>query len=575
MNPINQVLVLLSVICALVIGLSSEQCSFLIGVAVMLVKLGMSTTQSDHPHKFSTLQNDIIQGMPTSLSDALKKFGVDGRFELYAACPTCHFTYKGHALPGNREFYHLPEICTNEVVSKEGTYKCGASLLTKRRDNTLQPIKPFLLPSFTDYIARCLQDPTYLNQCTEATDTALESIRTGNAPNNVQDAFDAYFVRDHKGPDGKLFVDRGNKIRLAFSIHTDFFNPKRITHRGLHASVGVVSCANLALDSSIRYLPEYLYTYLIPGPHEPDYDQLDHYLRPTLEKFVEAWRPGMRVSRTANSELGVVVEAGIFLSVNDLPAARKAAGFMGTMSNFICTVCNLHGTHHIFSCDHKNWPRRDISELRRWSEAYRDARTHSKRTAIVKNHGVRWSSFWLLEYWDPTRMLVIDAMHCILEGVVHYHCRHVLRLDASATQISADGFKYAFDWPWTLYDNETVPEGLKIPEKQVLSVIKVQKALSLAISGDKALTLEQLWSRLENQGTLASLKFVAHTLELPTTLHNLSAKVSMMHVQRACRTSKKPESIRAPTGVALTKSHFIALLLDWVSKISSFKEPFC
>ncbi|KAE9390970.1 hypothetical protein BT96DRAFT_798013, partial [Gymnopus androsaceus JB14] len=104
-----------------------------------------------------------------------------------------------------------------------------------------------------------------------------------------------YFVRDHKGPDGKLFVDRGNKIRLAFSIHTDFFNPKRITHRGLHASVGVVSCANLALDSSIRYLPEYLYTYLIPGPHEPDYDQLDHYLRPTLEKFVEAWRPGMRV----------------------------------------------------------------------------------------------------------------------------------------------------------------------------------------------------------------------------------------------------------------------------------------
>ncbi|KAE9383743.1 hypothetical protein BT96DRAFT_784224, partial [Gymnopus androsaceus JB14] len=226
-------------------------------------------------------------------------------------------------------------------------------------------------------------------------------------------------------------------------------------------------------------------------------------------------------------------------------------------------VCNLHGTHHIFSCDHKNWPRRDISELRRWSEAYRDARTHSERTAIVKNHGVRWSSFWLLEYWDPTRMLVIDAMHCILEGVVHYHCRHVLRLDASATQISADGFKYAFDWPWTLYDNETVPEGLKIPEKQVLSVIKVQKALSLAISGDKALTLEQLWSRLENQGTLASLKFVAHTLELPTTLHNLSAKVSMMHVHRACRTSKKPESIRAPTGVALTKSHFIALLLDW------------
>ena len=112
-------------------------------------------------------------------------------------------------------------------------------------------------------------------------------------------------------------------------------------------------------------------------------------------------------------------------------------------------------------------------------------------------------------------MLVIDAMHCILEGVVHYHCRHVLRLDASATRISADGFKFAFDWPWTPYDPETVSTDLKIPEQQVVSVVKVQKALSLAISGDKVLTLEQLWTRLDNQGTLGSLRFVARTLGFP------------------------------------------------------------
>ncbi|KAE9385507.1 hypothetical protein BT96DRAFT_1089772 [Gymnopus androsaceus JB14] len=56
---------------------------------------------------------------------------------------------------------------------------------------------------------------------------------------------------------------------------------------------------------------------------------MDHFVRPVVEQFVKAWRPGLRVSRTAASESGAVVEAGILLSVNDLPAVRKVAGFPG------------------------------------------------------------------------------------------------------------------------------------------------------------------------------------------------------------------------------------------------------
>lgn len=168
-------------------------------------------------------------------------------------------------------------------------------------------------------------------------------------------------------------------------------------------------------------------------------------------------------------------------------------------------------------------------------------------------------------------MLVIDAMHCILEGVVHYHCRHVLCLDASATRISADGFKFAFDWSWTPYNPETVSKDMKIPEQQVLSVVKVQQALSLAIEGEKALTLEQLWTQLDNQGTLGSLRFVAHTLELPMTLNSLSSTVLMIHTQHARRSLKKPDLVRAPTGLPTTKSHYIALLVDWVSELLLFR----
>ncbi|KAE9390813.1 hypothetical protein BT96DRAFT_1001951 [Gymnopus androsaceus JB14] len=363
MDQINQILILLAVICSLVIGLSFDQCNFLIGVAVMLIKLGMSTTgagRSDPFYQFSTSQNNIIEGMPTSLSDALKKFGVNGCFDHYAACPSCNCTYKVHALPGKREFFHFPEFCNNDIVGKEGTHKCGANLLTKWRNDTIQPIKPCLIPSFTNYIAHCLQDPVYLNQSMEATDAALKSIRTRNASETVQNAFEANFIRDFKGPDGKLFVDHGDKIRLAFSIHVDFFNPNRITHRGTHASIGVISY----------------------------YDELDHYLQPILEEFVRVWRPGIRVSRTASSESGAAVKAGILLSVNDLPAARKAAGFLGPMLDFICTVCNLRGKHHIFNVNHDHRPRRSVEELRCSSEAYRNAQTLSERKKILQTHGV-------------------------------------------------------------------------------------------------------------------------------------------------------------------------------------------
>ncbi|KAJ7770001.1 hypothetical protein B0H16DRAFT_1715631 [Mycena metata] len=49
-------------------------------------------------------------------------------------------------------------------------------------------------------------------------------------------------------------------------------------------------------------------------------------------------------------------------------------------------------------------------------EADVDAIDHYSRP-LIEDTGVRWSEFCRLPYWDPTRMPVIDAMHCVLEGV--------------------------------------------------------------------------------------------------------------------------------------------------------------
>jgi hypothetical protein len=216
--------------------------------------------------------------MPTSLADALKQFGADGCFDSYATCPTCSFTNKGLVTDNGQ--YHYPKTCTNQVVGESRTSICGTSLLSRRSDGTLHPIKPYLVSSFHDYLARCLANPTYLELSNKAADDAYNGIKSGREHIGIQDVFDAEFTTNFKGPDGSLFVNRGTKIRLAFSIHTDFLNPNGITHRGPTQSIGVVSCANLALDPSIRYLP------IIPGLKELDYDAIDHFVRPVMSSLL-------------------------------------------------------------------------------------------------------------------------------------------------------------------------------------------------------------------------------------------------------------------------------------------------
>ncbi|THU90390.1 hypothetical protein K435DRAFT_624220, partial [Dendrothele bispora CBS 962.96] len=230
-------------------------------------------------------------------------------------------------------------------------------------------------------------------------------------------------------------------------------------------------------------------------------------------------------------------------------------------------VCPLRGRDRVFSINRSIWGRRDVNELRRLAEQYRDAQTLPQRRSLFKQHGVRWSSFWILEYWDPTKMLVIDVMHCILEGLVHYHCRHVLRLDASAlkTMVDSEDFQFAYDWPWVEYSDEAAPPGHTLKDKQVPGVAKVQKALCIALEGDKAFTLDQLWTRIFNVASLDALRFVVHTLNLSLALSGICDTVASLYVKQVCTKSKAKQ---LPTtfprdNVARTKSQFVAILIDW------------
>ncbi|KAJ3933177.1 MAG: hypothetical protein NXY57DRAFT_865588, partial [Lentinula lateritia] len=231
-------------------------------------------------------------------------------------------------------------------------------------------------------------------------------------------------------------------------------------------------------------------------------------------------------------------------------------------------ICELRGTDQVFNTDHDHWNLRDVQELRHWANAYKNATNLAEQTKIWEDHGVRWSSLWLLDYWNPTTMLVIDSMHCLLEGLIQYHCRHVLRLDASSTKISSDGLKYAFDWPWIPYDHDLVPNGCpRLSPKHIPRIANIHQTLCLALEGAQALTLDAMWTRLENGAPRDALRFVAHTLSLPTALNDIHEQISSTYVKRARKhfTADKDahQKIFPFSKPATQKNHFIALLLNW------------
>ncbi|KIK56796.1 hypothetical protein GYMLUDRAFT_107173, partial [Collybiopsis luxurians FD-317 M1] len=115
-----------------------------------------------------------------------------------------------------------------------------------------------------------------------------------------------------------LFIEHEGKIRLAFAIQVDFFNPNRSRKRGNHDSIGIISLVNLNLPDNLRYKPEHTYLTIIPGPREPELDNLAHYLTPIVNQLLVGWEHGFRLSRTACSPEGNTVEVAVVLSVNDL-----------------------------------------------------------------------------------------------------------------------------------------------------------------------------------------------------------------------------------------------------------------
>jgi len=138
---------------------------------------------------------------------------------------------------------------------------------------------------------------------------------------------DNIFADIYEGRVWKTFVDFNNKpffvktaleVHIGFALNLDWFNPcKHIQY-----SVGVIYLTMLNLPRHMRFREENTFVVgIIPGPHEPDVNEIHQYIEPLVNELLQLW--GGQIIKSPNYPIGRIYRAALIMISCDTPAARK------------------------------------------------------------------------------------------------------------------------------------------------------------------------------------------------------------------------------------------------------------
>jgi len=223
-----------------------------------------------------------------------------------------------------------------------------------------------------------------------------------------------------------------DETRLAFSFSMDSFNPYHMKEAKQTVSSTAIWLTLLNLPPHLRYRPENVFLAgIIPGPKKPSLSDINHSLKLLVEVLLEFFEPGVLYSRTARHGQGCRVRAILVPVVSDMLAARQAGGFASPTATNFCTCCNLK-IQDIENLDRSTWPERDVAQQIQFAKRWRDAESLDEQGALFRHHGIRWSPFLDLPYWNPILFTAIEPMHLFDLGLFQTHCRQVWGIDVSA-----------------------------------------------------------------------------------------------------------------------------------------------
>nr|GAT50324.1 glycoside hydrolase family 92 protein [Mycena chlorophos] len=524
-SPISQMILLFGLVCKVTYGMANRASEFIVRTSSLLVRATAEFMAQDDPNKadlplessasLKPHQQALLDSLPNGILHILEQLDQDSKTTKYAVCPTCHHLYLPIFASSTRNS-KWPSTCTNEIVGKLGRFSCDTKLLNADG----QPSKTYLVPSFVDYVARLLSDPELENFADSACDKALVFKTSGNAGSPTYLNGNIFHAEFLQALDGKLFIDRGNDVHLAFGLSFDFFPPYGSRRRSAQQSIGALSiyCLNLPLD--FRYKQPNVYLSITTGPHDPPGTYIMPYVNPVVDNLEQGFKRGFHLSRTANSsQNGRTVKTALAFACCDLQGARKLSGAAGPTAEIMCTCCTVRRSEGLRT-DFENWKARDHNTMRLSARKWSLASTTKEQDTIFAADGVHDSSLYRYSGWNAPRMLVVDSMHNTFEGLAQYHCRYVLEINLDVVEKSVKAAPaFSFDFPG--YIPELYPDGFKVPQGHIKDITSIHIALSLSLrkedededEDDPRRTVAELTIYLSKRYKKA-LVFVAHSLDL-------------------------------------------------------------
>lgn len=415
-----------------------------------IVQLALMRTTTN----LSSRDQKLLSDFPVDIRSAAEKLHLDGKSTIYAVCPDpkCHRTYAPTFQDGS-PIPSYPTYCTHRQF--RGGKCCKTRLLWPRSIAGVEislPIKTFVYWDFKDWVGGLLSRPGYEGMM----DSAWETRNVDQS--KMHDIFHGSILQGFKGPDKKThFSLGGDEGRYTFSLCVDFFNPLTNRQAGKKISVGMISLICLNLPPDIRYKPENMFLAgVVPGPREPPPDTFHHYLTPLVDQFLEFWDPGVQFSRTQQHPHGRLVRCALVALVCDIPAARKISGFAASSHNHFCSICHCTRQEHGYgNIEYHIWRRRTKEECYAAAERYQNASDDTERLTAFTASGMRWSELLRLPYFDPTRFVVVDAMHNLFLGLIKEHFDGIIGIRLEKDSADQKVLEVRFSDAWhTFSDNE-------------------------------------------------------------------------------------------------------------------------
>ena len=363
------------------------------------------TTDTD----FSTLLNilktlesvpNVAPGVPTTTLYTIdSSLGLTkDMFDSICVCPTCGKLY---------DRVQCEVQAGNTAVRSR--YCCDKALLKRSNTHSLLWTPVLTYP--------CVDVETALNTILRrpGVDLSLDHWKARQFPKGTYgDLYEGELWRDFQTWKGEEFLSGSG---IAVMLNMDGFQPfKRRQY-----SVQGIYLAIMNLPRHLRYRRENMILVgLIPGGKERI--PLSYFIKRLADQLKKLW---VSISKILKRRVALLAIAC------DVPAGRKLCGFLSHSSPRGCSRCDCWyetvpnpkgGPYKILW----NTPMGDSNgvflhrtrqEHMDYGKQWRKADTPAERKAISKNTGFRWTPLLLLEYFDPSRMLVLDPLHNIWEGL--------------------------------------------------------------------------------------------------------------------------------------------------------------